>query len=112
MPQVLYEDWQMEVRTLQYMDELTAEWQDREYGEDTDRGRWKFMWQPAEKAHASVLADRLHVAHDKLILPDNWLSQNAPILLDDVFFLGPHHKLVCSPMRDPDNARRLNGSGS
>jgi hypothetical protein len=118
MPQVLYEDWQMEVRTLQYMDELTAEWQDREYGEDTDRGRWKFMWQPAEKAHASVLADRLHVAHDKLILPDNWLSQNAPILLDDVFFLGPHHKLVCSPMRDPDNARRLKrvltveGSGS
>jgi hypothetical protein len=35
MPQVLYEDWQMEVRTLQYTDELTAEWQDREYGEDT-----------------------------------------------------------------------------
>ena len=76
------------------------------------------MWQPAEKAHASVLADRLHIAHDKLTLPDNWLSQNEPILLDDVFFLGPHHKLVCSPMRDPDNARRLKrvltveGSGS
>ena len=35
-----------------------------------------------------------------------------------MFFLGPHHKLVCSPMRDPDNARRLKrvltveGSGS